>query len=81
MHKLVKLLRVVEIVLLDDTKLPLIFKQLAEVSMGKEDPSKRPTDLCMCIMCICVFNIHTYVYLVNGHACAPLHAACMTTYV
>ena len=42
-------------------------------------PSKRPTDLCMCIMCICVFNIHTYVYLVNGHACAPLHAACMTT--
>jgi hypothetical protein len=49
------------------------------VSMGKEDPSKRPTDLCMCIMCICVFNIHTYVYLVNGHACAPLHAACMTT--
>jgi hypothetical protein len=43
MHKLVKLLRVVEIVLLDDTKLPLIFKQLAEVSMGKEDPSKRRT--------------------------------------
>ena len=66
MHKLVKFLRVVEIVLLDGNKLPLVFKQLAEVSIGGKDPSAyRPVYVYHAYMCV----QYTYEYLYGERPC------------